>query len=87
MLANEQVIDGKVGDLGLSLRKKTVSWFLNISKFSEELLGDLNQLESWPEKVKLMQKLIGMSEGAEKNSKYTNQNCRLIFLQLGRNNL
>ena len=29
-------------------------------------MGDLNQLENWPEKVKLMQKnWIGMSEGAE----------------------
>ena len=29
-------------------------------------MGDLNHLENWPEKVKLMQKnWIGMSEGAE----------------------
>ena len=67
VLANEQVIDGKGWRSGASIEKKKLSqWFLNISKFSEELLGDLNQLENWPEKVKLMQKnWIGMSEGAE----------------------
>ena len=67
VLANEQVIDGKGWRSGAAVEKKKLSqWFLNISKFSEELLSDLNQLESWPEKVKLMQKnWIGMSEGAE----------------------
>ena len=67
VLANEQVIDGKGWRSGATVEKKKLSqWFLNISKFSEELLSDLNQLEGWPEKVKLMQKnWIGMSEGAE----------------------
>ncbi len=67
VLANEQVIDGKGWRSGATVEKKKLSqWFLNISKFSEELLSDLNQLENWPEKVKLMQKnWIGMSEGAE----------------------
>ena len=67
VLANEQVIDGKGWRSGATVEKKKLSqWFLNISKFSEELLGDLNHLENWPEKVKLMQKnWIGMSEGAE----------------------
>ena len=67
VLANEQVIDGKGWRSGVTVEKKKLSqWFLNISKFSEELLSDLNKLENWPEKVKLMQKnWIGMSEGAE----------------------
>jgi len=67
VLANEQVIDGKGWRSGAIVEKKKLSqWFLNISKFSEELLGDLNQLEDWPEKVKLMQKnWIGMSDGTE----------------------
>ena len=67
VLANEQVIDGKGWRSGAVVEKKKLSqWFLKISKFSDELLGDLNQLENWPEKVKLMQKnWIGMSEGAE----------------------
>ena len=67
VLANEQVIDGKGWRSGAIVEKKKLSqWFLNISKFSEELLNDLGQLTNWPEKVKLMQKnWIGMSEGAE----------------------
>ncbi len=67
VLANEQVIDGRGWRSGAIVEKKKLSqWFLNISRFSEELLVDLNQLENWPEKVKLMQKnWIGMSEGAE----------------------
>ena len=36
-------------------RKKVSQWFLNITKFSENLLNDLDELPGWPEKVKLMQ--------------------------------
>ena len=43
VLANEQVIDGKGWRSGAVVEKKKLSqWFLNISKFSKELLGDLN---------------------------------------------
>ena len=41
-----------------------------ISHFSEELLNDLNELNDWPEKVKIMQKnWIGKSYGCEINFK------------------
>ena len=47
-------------------RKKLSQWFFNISKFSDELLKDLDTLKEWPEKVKLMQKnWIGKSLGCE----------------------
>ena len=67
VLANEQVIDGRGWrSNALVERKKLYQWFFNISKFSEELLGDLKSLEYWPEKVKLMQKnWIGKSIGCE----------------------
>ena len=40
----------------------------NITKFSNELLKDLEKLSGWPEKVKLMQKnWIGKSIGCELN--------------------
>ena len=49
-------------------RKKLSQWFFNITKFSEELLKELDYLEGWPEKVKLMQKnWIGKSYGCEIN--------------------
>ena len=67
VLANEQVIDGKGWRSGAVVeRKKLNQWFFKISYFSEELLNDLNKLENWPEKVKIMQKnWIGKSFGCE----------------------
>jgi len=67
VLANEQVIDGKGWRSGAIIEKKKLSqWFLNITKYSDELLSLLEKLKGWPEKVKLMQKnWIGRSEGCE----------------------
>ena len=69
VLANEQVIDGKGWRSGAVVeRKKLNQWFFNISKFSEDLLKGLNQLDNWPNKVKTMQKnWIGKSFGCEIN--------------------
>jgi leucyl-tRNA synthetase len=67
VLANEQVIDGKGWRSGVLVeRKKLNQWFFNISNFSEELLSGLENLEEWPNKVKIMQKnWIGKSFGCE----------------------
>ena len=67
VLANEQVIDGKGWRSGaLVERKKLSQWFFDISKFSQELLDGLNNLDQWPNKVKTMQKnWIGKSFGCE----------------------
>ena len=67
VLANEQVIDGKGWRSGATVeRKKLNQWFFKISKFSQELLDDLEKLEEWPNKVKIMQKnWIGKSFGCE----------------------
>ncbi len=67
VLANEQVIDGKGWRSGAIVeRKKLNQWFFKISKFSDELLKDLDLLNEWPEKVKTMQKnWIGKSFGCE----------------------
>jgi len=69
VLANEQVINGRGWrSNALVERKKLSQWFFNISKFSNELLNDLDDLNGWPEKVKLMQKnWIGKSFGCEIN--------------------
>ena len=71
VLANEQVIDGKGWRSGSIVeRKKLNQWFFNISKFSDELLKGLDELKSWPNKVKVMQKnWIGKSFGCEINFK------------------
>ncbi len=67
VLANEQVIDGKGWRSGAIVeRKKLNQWFFKISKFSDELLNGLDNLEEWPNKVKVMQKnWIGKSFGCE----------------------
>jgi len=67
VLANEQVVDGRGWRSGAIVEKKSLSqWFLKISKYSEELLEDLESLKEWPDKVKLMQSnWIGKSIGAE----------------------
>jgi len=67
VLANEQVIDGKGWRSGAVVeRKKLNQWFFNISKFSDELQNDLEKLNEWPNKVKIMQKnWIGKSFGCE----------------------
>ena len=67
VLANEQVIDGRGWRSGALVEKKFLSqWFLKTSKYSEELLKDLDDLNEWPEKVKIMQKnWIGKSVGTE----------------------
>ena len=69
VLANEQVIDGKGWRSGVNVeRKKLSQWFFNISKFSQDLLDGLDTLDTWPNKVKVMQKnWIGKSFGCEVN--------------------
>ena len=58
VLANEQVINGKGWRSNAIVeRKKLSQWFFNITKFSEILLSDLDDLVGWPDKVKLMQKI------------------------------
>ena len=71
VLANEQVIDGKGWRSGAIVeRKKLNQWFFNITQFSQDLLDGLDKLESWPNKVKTMQKnWIGKSFGCEINFK------------------
>lgn len=71
VLANEQVIDGKGWRSGAPVVKKKLNqWFFNITKFSNELLESLDDLDEWPNKVKIMQKnWIGKSFGCEINFK------------------
>ena len=68
VLANEQVdSEGKSWRSGAIVEKKLLKqWFLKITNYADELLEDLNLLESWPERVKTMQEnWIGKSYGAE----------------------
>jgi leucyl-tRNA synthetase len=67
VLANEQVIDGRGWRSGaLVERRKIPQWFIRITAYAEELLADLDKLDGWPERVRVMQQnWIGRSEGLE----------------------
>lgn len=67
VLANEQVIEGKCWRCDDTVVKKDLSqWFLKITDYADELLKDLDQLQGWPERVRIMQdNWIGRSEGLE----------------------
>ena len=75
VLANEQVINGKGWRSNAIVeRKKLSQWFFNITKFSDELLNDLEKLKVGLKKLKLMQKnWIGKSFGCEINFKIINK--------------
>ncbi len=67
VLANEQVIDGKCWRCDHEVHKKNLAqWFFKITDYADELLKDLDKLNGWPERVKIMQEnWIGRSEGLE----------------------
>lgn len=67
VLANEQVVNGACERCGAEVGKKELAqWFLKITDYADRLLKDIELLEGWPDKVKIMQEnWIGRSEGAE----------------------
>lgn len=67
VLANEQVIDGQCWRCDSIVVKKDLSqWFLKITDYADVLLKDLDLLQGWPERVRIMQEnWIGRSEGLE----------------------
>src|SRR6266576_7085721 len=67
VLANEQVIDGRCERCGTIVESKILEqWFFRYTTYADELLDEMDLLESWPERVLAMQRnWIGRSEGAE----------------------
>jgi leucyl-tRNA synthetase len=67
VLANEQVIDGRGWRTGALIEKREIPmYYLNITRYAQELLDSLGDLSGWPERVRLMQAhWIGRSEGTE----------------------
>ncbi|HEY7674481.1 MAG TPA: leucine--tRNA ligase [Burkholderiales bacterium] len=65
VLANEQVIDGRGWRTGALVEKREIPmYYMAITKYAEELLGALDTLSGWPERVKTMQaNWIGKSHG------------------------
>ncbi|MAF34695.1 leucine--tRNA ligase, partial [Candidatus Woesearchaeota archaeon] len=65
VLANEQVESGKCWRCENPVSVKELEqWFLKITDYADELLEDIDNLEDWPNSVKIMQKnWIGKSRG------------------------
>jgi leucyl-tRNA synthetase len=65
VLANEQVIDGRGWRTGALIEKREIPmYYLGITRYAEELLGALDRLPDWPDRVRTMQaNWIGRSEG------------------------
>jgi leucyl-tRNA synthetase len=80
VLANEQVIDGRGWRTGAIVEKREIPmYYLGITRYAEELLGDLDQLVDWPERVKTMQaNWIGKSEGCEISFPYSTNTSALM---------
>lgn len=66
VLANEQVEAGRCWRCGsVAEIRELEQWFLKITDYADRLLGDLDLLDGWPERVRIMQRnWIGKSEGA-----------------------
>src|SRR6202167_800580 len=67
VLANEQVIDGRGWRTGAPVEKREIPmYYLAITRYADELLAALDTLDSWPERVRVMQaNWIGRSEGCD----------------------
>ncbi|MFQ5952888.1 MAG: leucine--tRNA ligase, partial [Candidatus Omnitrophota bacterium] len=65
VLANEQVVDGACERCETEVEQKELEqWFFKITEYAQRLLDDLDKLDEWPEKVRIMQRnWIGRSEG------------------------
>ena len=69
VLANEQVLSNGCcwrHEETPVVQRELEQWFLRTTRYAEELLRDLEQLEGWPERVRIMQRnWIGRSDGAQ----------------------
>jgi len=61
------VIEGRGWRSGALVERRLLAqWFLKITDFAPDLLAGLQQLDRWPDNVRLMQQnWLGLSEGAE----------------------
>jgi leucyl-tRNA synthetase len=72
VLANEQVIDGRGWRTGALIEKREIPmYYLRITGYADALLGALDGLGEWPERVRAMQaNWIGRSEGVDVDFPY-----------------
>ena len=80
VLANEQVVDGCGWRSGAPVERRQLSqWLLKISHYADDLLQGIEELERWPERVRLMQhNWIGRSKGASVQFSLTPDSTRQL---------
>jgi leucyl-tRNA synthetase len=78
VLANEQVIDGRGWRTGALVEKREIPmYYLAITRYAEELLEALADLDCWPERVRVMQaNWIGRSEGCDIGFPYASDSAQ-----------
>jgi leucyl-tRNA synthetase len=72
VLANEQVIDGRGWRTGALVEKREIPmYYLKITAYADDLLGALEGMPGWPERVRTMQaNWIGKSQGVRAGFPY-----------------
>lgn len=80
VLANEQVVDGACERCETRVESRDLEqWFFQITAYADRLLKDLDKLDGWPERVKVMQEnWIGRSEGAEVDFRLVGREGKIV---------
>ncbi len=78
ILANEQVVDGKCDRCGTEVvQREQPQWMLRITRYADQLIEDLHELD-WPHAIKEAQKnWIGRSEGSEIDFRISNSDEKI----------
>ena len=79
VLANEQVIDGRGWRSDAPVERRLLpQWMFRITEFADDLLDSLEELDRWPDPVRVMQSnWIGRSHGAALRFRLTGRDDRL----------
>lgn len=81
VLANEQVVEGCGWRSGAPVEKKEISqWYMKITDYADELLADIQNLQGWPDAVRMMQtNWIGKSVGLDINFKIGSASSLTVY--------
>lgn len=79
VLANEQVVDGCGWRSGVPVERREIpQWFIKTTAYADELLDDIEKLDTWPDRVKTMQtNWIGRSTGVNIHFQTIEHDCEL----------
>ncbi|WP_374336929.1 leucine--tRNA ligase [Leeia sp.] len=86
VLANEQVVDGRGWRSGAIVEKREIpGYYFAITRYAEELLSSIDQLDGWPDQVRAMQRnWIGKSTGVRFAFKHDVRDASGALIQDGK---